>query len=308
MYQRFFSRATRPAWAILALVLILSISMAFPGVRAAANSFLGLFRVQKVAVVQINPNDLPNQLGSSAQFESLFAENVQIEERGEAQEVTSAAEASLLSGFSVRLPQALQDPDKLTVQPGGTATFTVQLALVQAVLEEIGRADIQVPPEVDGARVVMDIPSGVTAMYGECSFDMETVRRNSSDPDNPRPPRLPQCTTLVQMPSPTVDAPPGLDLNQLGEAYLQLLGMSQEEAQRFSNNVDWATTFVIPIPRNGTSYQDVSVDGVSGTFIQQDLEGLSAQYLLIWVKDGLLYALTGPGQVETALEIAASLK
>ncbi len=31
-------------------------------------------------------------------------------------------------------------------------------------------------------------------------------------------------------------------------------------------------------------------------------------YILMWVKNGILYALSGPGDANTALEIAGSLK
>ena len=72
--------------------------------------------------------------------------------------------------------------------------------------------------------------------------------------------------------------------------------------------MDWTTTLVIPIPRYGTRYQDVLVDGVNGTLIQHDAADYTAQYLLVWVKDGMLYALTGPGTTNEALEIGNSLK
>jgi hypothetical protein len=109
------------------------------------------------------------------------------------------------------------------------------------------------------------------------------------------------------MPSPTISAPPGLDVQKIGEAFLQIMGMSAEEAARFAQSVDWSTTLVIPIPRNGTSYQEVPVDGVTGTLIVQDMEGHEAQYLLIWVKDGILYSLAGSGNGSAALRIVNSL-
>jgi hypothetical protein len=121
-------------------------------------------------------------------------------------------------------------------------------------------------------------------------------------------PRLPNCTTLVQMPSPQVDAPEGLDIAGIGEAYLQLLGMTPQEAAQFSSTIDWTTTFVIPIPRYGTKSQSVSADGADATYIQQNLDNHTRQYLLIWVKDGILYALTGPGNIENALDVAGTLQ
>jgi len=50
------------------------------------------------------------------------------------------------------------------------------------------------------------------------------------------------------------------------------------------------------------------VDGVSGTLIQQGPTDYAGEYLLVWVKDGVLYALTGPGTADEALQIGNSLK
>ena len=83
--------------------------------------------------------------------------------------------------------------------------------------------------------------------------------------------RLPDCTTLTQMPSPSISAPPGLDIPKISGAFLQVLGMSPEEAAQIAQTVDWTTTLVIPIPRYGTSYQEVVVDGLEGTLISQNL-------------------------------------
>ena len=83
--------------------------------------------------------------------------------------------------------------------------------------------------------------------------------------------------------------------------------MSPEDAAHFSQNIDWTTTLVLPIPSYGTSYQDYTVDGVTGTLILQTGNGQSSQYMLMWVKDGIVYALTGPGGVSRVDPIARSI-
>jgi hypothetical protein len=311
MQQKIFAPRYRPAWIALGLVLILAIALAFPPVRAIANSFLGLFRVQQFAVVQVNPGNLPEQLGSSSQLENMFTNNVHMEEKGEPQDVASQEEASQMAGIPVRLPLGMNDHPRIRVMPGAEITFDIDLQLARALLNEIGRSDIQIPDNLDGASVQVSLSSAVTAMYGECEFDPEQAHEQAYqegyDPDNPRLPRLPNCTTFAQMPSPTISAPPGLDVQGIGEAFLQIMGMSAEDAARFAQSVDWSTTLVIPIPRNGTTYQEVPVDGVIGTMIVQQLEDHGEQYLLIWVNDGILYSLTGPGNGSSALRIVNSL-
>ncbi len=312
MFRKLFTPRYRVAWGALGVVLILAIALAFPPVRAIANSFLGLFRVQQIAVVQVNPGDLPEQLGTSSQLENLISSNVSFEETGEPQEAASVEEASQLAGLPVRLPVGIEGEKVLRVQPGGWVSFDIDYQLVQAVLNEIGREDIQLPPSIDGATVTLDIPTAVAAMYGSCEADLEMARQAARekgfDPDDPSIPHLPNCTTLMQMPSPVIEAPPGIDIAQLGEAFLQVMGLSPEEAAQFSQTVDWTTTLVIPIPRYGMAYEEVAVDGVEGILILQDEKIPAENYVLIWVKEGVLYTLTGPGDEAEALGIANSLR
>lgn len=312
MLGKIFAPRYRVAWGALGVVLILAIALAFPPVRAIANSFLGLLRVQQVAVVQVNPGDLPEQLGTSSQLENLISSNVNFEATGEPQEATNVEEASQLAGIPVRLPTELEGEKQLKVQPGGWVSFEIDYELVQAVLHEIGREDIQLPRSIDGATVTMDIPTAVAAMYGACQADLERVRQEAReegyDPDDLSIPHLPNCTTLMQMPSPIIEAPPGIDFAQLGEAFLQVMGLSREEAAQFSQTVDWTTTLVLPIPRYGAAYEEVVVDGVEGILILQDEKIPTENYVLIWVKEDILYTLTGPGDGAEALKIANSLR
>ncbi len=307
MLNKLFSRQYRLAWATLGVIAILGIAFAFPGVRAIANSFLGLFRVEQFSVVQVNPGDLPEQLGSSSQFEYMLSNNVQVEELGEPQDVSSVEEASDLVGIPVRLPTEIESTPQLKVQPGAQVSFEIDLPLVKAVLDEIGQDDLELPANLDGAIVEMELPTSVTASYGDCQFDPQAAREAGYDPDDPEP-LLQDCITLAQMLSPTISAPPGLDIVKIGEAFLQVLGMSPEEAAQFSQTVDWTTTLVIPIPRYGTDYKDVTVDGVNGTLIQQKFQDHADQYLLLWVKNEILYALTGQGTEAKAIAIANSIE
>jgi hypothetical protein len=312
MFQKIFARQYRLAWAGLGLVLVLGVAMAFPPVQAIANSFLGLFRVQQITFVQVNATDLPQQLGSSQVFENLLSKDAQFESVGEMQTVSDAAQASSLAGIPIRLPAQIQNAPDLIVQPGEHATLKIDLPAVKALLEGIGQGNIDLPSNLNGATVTVDLPRAVSAEYGNCAASPETGREPGSDPDMPGTPLQTNCTTLIQLASPTISAPPGLDLNQLGEAYLQLLGMSSQEAAKFSQSVDWTTTLVVPMPSSrGISYESVNVDGASGTMIQQDFNtggGSHTFTTLLWVKNGIVYFLHTPGDSSAALTIANSLK
>ena len=302
MWDNFKSLLPRPAWITLAVIALLVVSLAFAPARAIANTFLGLFRVEQVRVVEISVQNMPGQLGSSSQFEYIMSNDVHIQEREEPQEVSSPEEASALAGIPIRLPTQIEGQETLEVLPGGDVTFNVDLEQIRTVLRDIGRADIELPDSLDGATVFVDIQAGVQAKYGDCEFDLEEHLKSHQTA------RGLDCTTFLQIPSPTVSAPPGLDIVQIGEAFLQVTGMSPEEAADFARSVDWTTTLVIPVPRYGSEHEEVQVDGVTGTLIQQYGYKMDDGYLLIWVKDGILYALSGPGDSTAALEIASSLK
>lgn len=309
MFDRIFNRKFRFAWVAVGVIAILAVAMLFPQVRAIGSSFLGLFRVEQFTILQIDPEQLEERLSSASNFEYLLAEDVQIEELGEQQEVTNADQASSLAGIPVRLPTAVEGDTHLAVQPGMKASFKIDLPKVQALLDEIGYSDLKLPSNLDGAVVTMELPVAVSAGFGDCGTSEEYIRVEGVDPDD-RPPATPMisCTTLVQVASPEISAPPGLDIAGIGEIFLQVLGMTPEEAAQFTRNVDWTTTLIIPIPRFGTEYQDVFVDGVEGTLIMQSQRSDFPHYMLIWIKDGVVYALTGPGEAAAALEIADSLK
>ncbi len=146
MWKKIFSPRYRFAWVALGLLVILGIALTIPSVGAIANSFLGLFRVQQVTFVAVNPGDLPERLGSSSQFEALLSQNLQVEESGETQDVATSAEAGQLAGFAVRLPAELENQPELFVQPAASATFNVDLKRIQAILDEVGRSISSCPP------------------------------------------------------------------------------------------------------------------------------------------------------------------
>jgi hypothetical protein len=307
MYARLFQSKYRYAWVAVGVIALLSVGMLFPQVRAIGSSFLGLFRVEQFTIIQVDPEQIESQLGSSSNFEYLLAEDVVVEQYGDAMDAFDAAEASSLAGFTVRLPAAAPGDGELKVQPGAKVSMIVDLPKVQAILDEVGTIDLRLPEALDGADVSLELPVAVVAGFGDCEVTEEMIREARVDPDGPIP-DLSECTTLTQFPSPEISAPPGLDIASIGEIFLQLLGMTPEEAAQFSQNVDWTTTLVIPIPRYGTEYQDVFVDGVEGTLIMQSHRSEFPHYLLVWIKNGVVYGLTGPGNAETALEMANSLE
>ena len=311
MFRKLFStpivRYGIPALLVLALVF------AFPATRALAGELLNLFRVQRVTVVPVDftgMEQLDGAVGNN--ISQLISDSVTIKnEPGDPVNVANTDEASQLAGFNVRAPQDITS-SRISVMSGVSFVFTIDRAKAQALLDEAGRSDLVLPEEVDGADVSVNIPSSVSIAFGTCpepSNDSETAREMDREKNTSGSPGrvYKDCIILAQIPSPEVSAPASLDIARLAQIGLEFTGMTSEEAVQFTSTVDWTSTLVVPIPKNAASYQQVTVDGVTGTLIERPSDD-APQFALFWVKDGIIYTLGGLGNnAQKALEIASSL-
>jgi len=299
--QTMFKR--RSLWTALTVIAVLALIFTLTPANAWASSFLGLFRVQKVQVITFDPNavsDARTKLeANSDTIKQLFKDDLKITEHGQTVKVASAEEAAAKAGFTPRLSAV--EGQTLWVKGGMKAVFTINQPKIQELIDTAGM-NVQLPAEVNGKDVNADVPSAVVANSGSCPMEetaAETAKESGAS-------SFPTCTSFVQMPSPTIDTPPGLDMNSLGAAMFQFLGVPADQAAQLSQKIDWTSTLVLPIPQGGqVKYQDVQVDGVTGTFLQE--EGQNS-YALIWVKNGMLYGLHGPGSLSDAMKYVGSLK
>jgi hypothetical protein len=294
------------AIAVLALALLL----AFPTTRALAGELLNLFRVQQVAVLPIDSTGLENMTGDTAlgsQLSELISESTEVTDKpGEPVVVANAAEAAASTGFNVRLP-ADQTPSRIYVTDPSAFTLTVDRAKAQAFIETAGRNDLVLPESIDGAKIAVSIPATVNSAFGTCP-EPQTEKPDMRKMEKDMAGDYPDCIVFTQMPSPLVNAPDGVDIAQLAQIGLEFSGMSRAEAAAFTATVDWTSTLVIPVPRRASTFEDVSVDGVTGKLIQR-VTDYAPEYALIWVKDGIVYAVSGTGtDTAPAFAIAESLQ
>lgn len=299
------------AYAALASAALLVIALMFPPVQAFAAQVLGLFRVERVTVLPVDFQAMNSDISdeSGALLSNVISEDVKAEPIGEMQEVATWDEARAASGMNVRTPADLTDaPASLIVSEGIKAELTLDAERLRALADALGRTDVTFPDSLTGQVLNLELPQSVVATWGECAISGEFEgergpRRNGQRPDMSNR-AAGDCTIFTQLPSPTVTTPAELDMAQLGQIYLELLGMSPEEATAFGSSLDWTSTLVIPVPANEGSYEEVAVDGVKGTLFSLDQGG----HILVWVKDGILYGLTAQGDSATLLAIANSLQ
>ena len=308
---KLFAPRLRPAWGALALVCAVAVLLSVAPARTFAEKILAMLRVKKITVVSVYPSSTETRADqrTAKLLSQLISDNVVVTENaGKPQPEPSATAAGKLAGFDVRTIGQLGAPQKILVNGEAGFQMTLNRGRMQAILQEAGRSDIQLPASIDGALVAVHIPKTVLTAYGNCPENMRHHSPNSQPQpggDSNPPAVEDNCVFMVQAPSPTVSVPSNLNISQVAEAALELAGMSPSEARSFCQTVDWSSTLVVPVPGNVSSYQTVNVDGVTGTLIS--LRSDRNRYSLLWVKDGIIYSLNGRGDPNQALNLAASL-
>lgn len=295
----------RPVAAAAAAVVLVVVCLSVPAVRVWASNFLSLFRVQQVSIVQIDPAGFramqQNFFNHDMQprVEQLFSDSMQIRKNGEQREVSTVEEAGRFAGFGVRLPANLGAPSRIIVGPSSDISFVLDIPRLQSLLEEAGRPDVRLPESVNGQMVSAHIPPSVAAFFGKCP---DPKSKDEQDHDRSQ---FPDCKMLVQLPGPTVAAPPDFDIKGLSSTMMQILGMPADQARAWSESIDWTSTLVIPVPRSPRmKISQIEVDGAQGTLITvPERRESPAAYNVFWVRDGILYTFLGQGKSEDALQI-----
>ncbi len=305
MFKRLFGSPTVRFVAIA--VLLLAVIIVVPATRALADQVLNLFRVEQVTVVPVDFTGLQQLSGNSAlgkQVSELVSSSVTMTQKpGDPVSAAGAADASQKAGFTVRLPQNAT-ASSLSVRNESAFNFTIDRTKAQALLNEAGRSDLVLPNSIDGAVISVTVPASVQADYGSCP----APTTNDSTQNGSMSRQYPDCIILSEIPSPTVNAPANVDVAQLAQIGLEFTGMTSDQAAAFTSTVDWTSTLVVPIPKNAATYQQVQVDGVTGSLIQRPSDD-APQFVVLWVKNGIVYAIGGLGtNSQQALDMANSLK
>lgn len=292
-------------------IAALTTAFYFEPVRVWAAEFLSLFRVQQVTVLRFDPANL-QQLNrglygddSERRIEQLLSDTARIEKHGEPKDVQTVNEAARIAGFGIQMPTSLQ-PARIRVHPGVDAQFDIDVERLQGILDDAGRSDIRIPEEIDGEMIRINVPAMVTTFFGSCPDQQEMSKENRRAQFK----KYKDCKVLVQLPSPTVVAPPSLNVHELATQMMKLLGLKEEEARAFSESIDWATTLVIPIPIDPrVNVTEVNINGAKGYSFIKGEPGTDSEvsYNLLWVRDGIVYSLMGHGTLDESMAIANSI-
>ena len=274
------ARLTPSLAGALAVGLVVAL-FAFPSVRASAQAMLDLFRVRKFSAVPFDPAriDKLRELRSNQTF-MVFDRTEVVRDPGAPQLVTSTAAAEAAAGFPVARPSYLPSgwtADTIRVEGPGEARLSVSEAKLRTLLDALDLRDVSVPAGLDNKVVEIRKAPVVIQEF-----------RGARD----------RHATLLQSNSPEVAVPAGLDVVQLAEIGLRILGLDAGEARRIATTTDWRSTLLVPVPLNASTFRQVTVHGAQGLLITMSGKNASGDQvrqgtMVLWSEGDRVFAARG---------------
>jgi hypothetical protein len=269
-------------------------ALTLPAVRAKANSFLALFREVSFVAVPVEPAKLLERT-AGLDIQNLIGDRVQVLEENAPVTVVSREAASATAGFHVEMPTALPEGTVLTeikVTGRNVARVTADTARLRQLLDALGLHDVLIPEELDGETAMITLKPMVMTEFTE--YERRAI--------------------LMQGPIPEVLMPAGVDLAQLGEIGLRMMGLPAPEAREFAKMVDWKTTLVVPVPPTAARFRQVAVGSsqgveIEGPIVDPDTRAVKGNWnLLLWSKGGRVYGIRSTMRLSNVLAMANSLQ
>ena len=272
----------RVATGLAAVALTLSL-LAFPPVRAAASRVLDVFRVQRVIMMPISPERVDQLENLNFEGITLFQDEPKlVNQPAEPRTVASTAEATQAVGFPVQeltaFPNDLIDSETQVIDHT-VLQFQVNVEGARQLLSLLNINDVTLPDSLGSEPIVADVAPWTRTDYNGNGYDL----------------------TLYQGHSPTMTLPEGTNLQQMGRALLRLLGMTPARADELSRQIDWSSTFVLPIPPDVSELRQVNVGSA-----QAMLVGSGDDWMLYWQSGARFYVLEGHGELVESQMIAAA--
>jgi hypothetical protein len=288
-------------FAAAASIAVVGFAFTLPPVQAAAEAFLDIFRVKSFTGVQFDPGRMQTLESSGFDPSQMFGSVEPLTPEPQPVSYATAADAGAAAGISVRVP-AWVPPGYTSTGFMGTsemaARITLKTAGLQALLDALGLADVELPQGLDGQAATVRIPPVVTQTFVRRAPEV-TEREGRSDE---------RSVVVIQARSPEVTFPAGIDISKLAYAGLRVLGMSRDEAYRMSVTIDWRSTLIVPVPSRAAAYRPINVSGNEGLLITGVAQEDRIGGILMWSAGDQTYAVAGPVGDAELLEIAQTLQ
>ena len=286
----------RFAMASVAAVLTVAVLLSFGSVRAAAGRFLSVFRVSRFETVTLSPDDV-------ARIEQVLREGVgsvdmgdlgrfEIETYGPSG-LVSLEQAKAAVDFVLRLPSVMPtgfELQGLSARRGGTVSLTLDVGKANQILKGVGVAKM-LPNDLNGETFTLRVPVVIDAQYGSLAVGTGAIH-------------------VLQARSPELDVPGDAAATAVRDAVLSLPFLPESLKRQVASVDDWQHTFLVPDIQGST--QVVNVDGADGVFMtapeQYRVEAGGARNAVVWLRNGVVYAIIGTFTMEQGLAMANSMR
>ena len=247
--------------------------------------FLRVFEPKQVVAVQVSPS------GTIANLRLDYGQVKWLPAPPSTQRVSDPATAHAQSGLPVLMPASLPNGVSGPVSYGviseatGSLTFDAARLQASAAREKVHASPM--PASINGSTLIVKGGPALIEAWGLSS--------NGSGVSAP-------TLVIAQTRVPTVDST-GADRSELENYLLSQPGVPPEFAAQIKAIQDPSTTLPIPIPQGIATSESVQVQGVKGVLIKAAL-GAG----VVWVKNGVIYAVGGQLTPDQVLAIASSLR
>jgi hypothetical protein len=287
-YQRWLDRNSprlRPMAVPVVAVLLAATLVTGLAATGAVQSLFRVFEPRSVTAVQVSPSDFAS---TGAVLD--YGDVKWLPEAPKLQTLSDATVAQTQSGLPVltpaSLPKGVAGPVSFGVVSHATGSLTFDAARLRASAAKNGVHVSAMPPSIDGSTLVVNGGPALVEVWG--------LTANSGQPQVP-------TLVIAQTRVPTVDST-GANTTQLEDYLLSQPGVPPDIAAQLKAIKDPTTTLPIPIPKGLATTESVQVDGVPGLLIKAVL-GAG----VVWVKNGVIYAVGGQLTPDQVLAIATTL-
>jgi len=287
-YERWLDR-TSPRWRPMATpaVAVLLAATLVTGLAAtgAIQSLIRIFEPQTIAAVQVSPSDFANP---SAVLD--YGQVKWLPDAPKVQQLSDAAVAATQSGLPVlmpaSLPQGVSGPVSFGVVSHAAGSLTFDAQRLKASAATKGVKVNPMPSSIDGSTLVVNAGPALVEVWG--------LSGNTSQAQAP-------TLVIAQTRVPTVDST-GASAADLETYLLSQPGVPPDIAAQVRAIKDPTSTLPLPIPKGLATTEPVQVNGVSGLLIKAVI-GAG----VVWVKNGVIYAVGGQLTPDQVLAIATTL-
>ena len=272
------TKRVRWQWAAAAAALLVVAVSLIPPARAVAQRMLQFVMLSRVEVIRVDVDQVPDDIKAALSAHIVTSP-------GQPQSASDVAEASRNVGFPVRLPltTVLAGTPKLSTLGSLTAQIDLDVDALKRGLDRVGATDLNIPADWMNARIIVFVSRSAIAEWHEL--------------------------TLMQAQPVFVSAAPNVQLRQLAEIGLRILGVSPHPAKELAKRMSSNPGVLLAIPKDeAATIREVALRTGTGTLIHSlEDDGSIQRTELIWATSDRLYALSGRMSDELGIAVANSI-